>query len=170
MFASTDWKSMLFRPQVAQGICLAFVLLIVLQCIFFSMALRATKQSNFITAIDVPLSSKPIHDESKLNQPLFGDYLPKQFGDVQIKNSTLDLKVVGILFSKHPKESEVIIHTASGTEKSFKIGDTIVDDVVIKRISANEILIMHHGQLESLSLPKNSLTFEPPPKGLFSKE
>ena len=46
----------------------------------------------------------------------------------------------------------------------FRVGDTIPGDAVIKRIMPDGVLLMREGVMESLSLPKNELIFEPPPK------
>ena len=78
----------------------------------------------------------------------------------------LDLKVVGIMFANTEGDSHVIIRTAGGHEQTFRVGDSLPGGVVIKRITPEGVLIGRNGALESLSLPKNALIFEPAAKPL----
>ena len=52
------------------------------------------------------------------------------------------------------------------TSTFYKIGDKIPGGAIIKRIMAGGVLAERNGALESLSLPKNDLTFEPVAKPL----
>lgn len=169
-FASTDLKTFLFRPIVAQVICVFFIVLLCIDLISFAAhgwQIGAKKSTINTPFLNERTSQQQVKDEMKLRWPLFGEYLPKQFGDMQVKRSTLDLQVVGILYSTHAEDSQVILRTASGTEQPYKVGDTLLGGATIKQILADGVLVMHNGELESLSLPKNKLIFEPPPKGLF---
>lgn len=169
IFASTDLKTFLFRPIVAQVICIFFIVLLCIDLISFAVQRWQTTTKNAVNAplLNERTPQQQVNDEMKLRWPLFGEYLPKQFGDMQIKRSTLDLRVVGILYSTRTQDSQVILRTASGVEQPYKIGDTLPGGATIKQISADGVLVMHKGELESLSLPKNKLIFEPPSKGLF---
>ena len=172
MFASPLLKTQLFRPVMAQSLCVFLVLMLWIQIILFVITLR---QIFHPAAMPIPptqiITSPSMDNEMEwLRWPLFGEFVPKQSGSVVIKHSTLDLKIVGILFSTIPNESQVIVLSPGGIETLFKVGDILPHGVVIKRISANSILVSRDGELESLSLPKDQLIFEPPPKeGLFSK-
>ncbi|KTD62820.1 type II secretion system protein N [Legionella shakespearei] len=101
-----------------------------------------------------------------LNAPLFGVYVPNDLNEDNVKKSMLDVTLVGIMFDDNIEESQVIIRSASGDEKTYKIGDKIPGGALIKRIMAGGVLVEHNGALESLSLPKNDLTFEPVAKPL----
>lgn len=101
-----------------------------------------------------------------LNAPLFGVYVPNDLNEDNVKKSMLDVTLVGIMFDEHIEESQVIIRSASGDEKTYKIGDKIPGGALIKRIMAGGVLVERNGTLESLSLPKNDLTFEPVAKPL----
>ncbi len=85
----------------------------------------------------------------------------------RLKRSMLNLTIVGIIFDKHNKKSYAIIRMASGEEKTFHVGDKLTEDVLIKRITVDGILINRNGMLESLSLPKENLIFEAFPKPLI---
>ncbi len=170
IFASTDLKTSLLRPILPQGICVFFFLL---TCIdLFSFVVNGW-QANTKTPINTPtgLNQKAFQpqerEEMKLRWPLFGDYIPKQFGDLQVKRSLLDLHLVGILYSTSTQESQVILRGGSGVEQSYKVGDRLPGGATIKQISEDSVLVMHNGELESLFLPKNKLIFEPPSKALF---
>lgn len=103
---------------------------------------------------------------SILNNSLFGIYVPNDLNDGTVKKSMLDVTLVGILLADNEEDSQVIIRSASGDERTYKIGDKIPGDALIKRIRASGVLVQRNGVLESLSLPKNELTFEPVPKPL----
>lgn len=99
--------------------------------------------------------------------PLFGVYLPDNLSN--IKQSTLDLEVVGILYSKKENDSQVIIRSANGEDAAYAEGDTLPSGVVIKRINKQGIVVLHEGRLERLNLQKKELIFAPPPKPLIKE-
>lgn len=99
-----------------------------------------------------------------LNSSLFGVYVPNDLNSV--KKSMLNVTLVGIMLADNIDESQVIIRSASGDEQTYKIGDSIPGEALIKRITAGGVLVERNGVLESLSLPKNDLDFEPAAKPL----
>jgi general secretion pathway protein C len=99
-----------------------------------------------------------------LSSSLFGVYVSNNL--TEIKKSMLNVTLVGILFANTLHDSQVIIRSANGEEKNYKLGDEIPGGAIIKRILANGILVEHEGNIESLTLPKNDLTFEPVAKPL----
>ena len=96
--------------------------------------------------------------------PLFGVYVPNDLNVDSVKKSMLDVTLVGIVFAKNIEDSMVIIRSTSGEEKTYMVGDTIPGEAKIKRITAEGVLVERDGILESISLPKDELTFEPLPK------
>ncbi|KTC98835.1 type II secretion system protein N [Legionella erythra] len=100
--------------------------------------------------------------------PLFGDYVPVSM-DETIKQSMLDVDLVGIMYSTAPEDSQVLLRSGGGEEKSYRVGDTLPGGAVIKRIGQDGIVVLHNGTLESLSLPKNELRFEEPAKPLLEE-
>ncbi|MFJ1267032.1 type II secretion system protein N [Legionella lytica] len=114
----------------------------------------------------IPAAQKDDSFNDILNSSLFGVYVSNDLSDGSVKKSMLNVTLVGILFAGTMENSQVIIRSANGEEKTYKIGDTIPGDAVIKRITANGVLVERQGALESLSLPKNELTFEPVAKPL----
>lgn len=99
-------------------------------------------------------------------KPFFGDYIPTNIHDAGVKESVLNVEVVGILFSDQDADSQVIIQSAGGHEHTFRMGDTLPGGAVIKRITPQGMLIERMGALESISLPKNELIFEAQPRPL----
>ncbi len=171
MFASDDLKAYLFRPVIAQGMCLFFIFLMIVQGISLTMQFWQSGKASASQSRPVQLgnSQETKQDAQKLTWPLFGEYVPKQFGGMGIKQSKLDLEVVGILYSPRAEASQVIVRTSTGDEKLFNIGQTLPGNALIKGISPDAVLVLYHGELERLSLSKRSLTFEPPLKqALFS--
>lgn len=126
------------------------------------------------TALQIPSSveDKSLNNRKKesldfiLSSPLFGVYVSNDLNEDNVKKSMLNVNLVGVLLADKNEESQVIIQTANGEEKTYKIGDKIPGGALIKRIMAGGILVEHNGTLESLSLPKNDLIFEPVAKPL----
>ncbi len=95
-----------------------------------------------------------------LDTALFGKYVPVDLNDSDVKQSMLNLKVVGIMLADNARLSQVILHVASGGDLIFRVGDSVPGGAIIKRITADGIFVEHRGVLERLSFPKNELIFE----------
>lgn len=101
---------------------------------------------------------------------LFGVYVPDNLNEGNVKKSMLDVTLVGILLGNKVADSQIILRSAGGNEKTYSLGDEIPGGAKIKRIMAGGILVERNGSLESLSLPKNDLIFEPAAKPLSEEE
>ncbi len=159
----------LSRPIVLRALCLFFGVLIAWQMI-----------STYLTISDINKSTKnsekkPVVAPAKKNDSLsntglsalfFGKYTPIMISVDDVKKSLLTYKVVGIMLAAHDEDSEVIIDTLSGGDQIYRVGDVLPQGTVIKRITKDGIFVERHGELESLSLPKNELIFQPPAKPL----
>lgn len=155
----------LSQPVILRAFCLFLVLLIIWQLAtgiesLLTFNKSISPQENQLVAIKA--TKKPMSSVG-LTTPFFGEYVPD---DIDVKESRLNLKVVGILFSSEDAHSFVILHTQGGGDQSFHVGDSVPGGALIKRITADGVLIERNGVLESLSLPKNELIFEPQPKPL----
>jgi general secretion pathway protein C len=153
----------LLSAKYAQWISVALVAL-------FSALIIVEFTSLRFSSVRVPVTSEPTNIaaaaqqdsfESVLNASLFGIYVPTDLNENSVKKSMLNVTLVGILFADKMDDSQVIIRASNGEEKTYRVGDTIPGDAVVKRIMAGGVLVERHGALESLSLPKNELTFEP---------
>lgn len=171
MFA--DVKIALLRPIVPKLICVTLALLLIWQIAvgvgsFFSLDKATSVRHDQFT--DPKIKAKQPSLNTGLTTTFFGDYVPKNLSDSDVKQSMLDLTVVGIMFDNSEKASHVIIRTAGGRERTFGVGDALPGGAIIKRITSDGVLIGRNGSLERLSLQKNALTFEPPAKPLRSSK
>lgn len=157
-----------FVPKYAKWIItvlvITFTLLLLLELSYLFRSYRFSEEPNLEVK---PLTVAKVDNSSfLLNSSLFGVYVPVDLNEGSVKKSALDVSLVGILLAIPIEESEVIIRTANGDENTFLLGDTIPGGAVIKRITASGVLVERGGVLESLSLPKDDLTFEPVPEPL----
>lgn len=168
MFASSDLKIILLRPLIAKGVCLVLVVFLSWQWITYAKEFRdILHHQNNNTLPSVTISSNDSSQlEKSLNMPLFGKFISKEDRKLPIKRTTLNVNLVGVLFSPQKQNSYVIIRTADRKELVFKMGDTIPGGAIIKKITTDGVLVERDGVLESLSLPKNELIFDAPPKPL----
>ncbi len=168
----SDIKILFYRPLVSKVIALSIALLIVWQMV--SGLASYMSLAHLVTTSSHPSRSTPseLH-RHELNAGLsalfFGDYVPKNLNEEGVKRSMLNLKVVGIMLSSHEEDSHVILQTASGHDQTFRVGDVVPGGAVIKRITVEGVLVDRNGELESLTLPKNDLLFDAPPKPLRSR-
>ncbi|MBA2711379.1 MAG: general secretion pathway protein GspC [Tatlockia sp.] len=150
----------------------AIVILVMAFFAFIWEILSAFPSTDPIRAINKPLNLIDNRQSINLNSPLFttalfGDYLPVNLSDAVIKQSSLDIQVVGIMFAAKESESQVVLRVGGGKENYYVLGDTLPGGAIIKRISSEGVVVLHNGALESLSLPKNELIFDEPAKPLI---
>ncbi|MFA5960374.1 MAG: type II secretion system protein N [Tatlockia sp.] len=153
----------------------ALSLLVIALCFFaflgeMSSLFQGRSPKLLLSSQKMQEGNAPLRANSPLfNTALFGTYVPNNLSDAEIKQSMLDLQVVGILFSIREKESLVIIRTGRGEDHYYSVGSVLPGGVEIKRITEKGVVVLHQGVLESLSLPKNELTFDPPSKPLVGE-
>lgn len=168
-----DIKIALSRPIVPQLLCVVLGLLLIgeiasgIYSFFLLDKARPVAHDKFTEA---QIKSKLKLTKAGLSTPFYGDYVPKNLNDGDVKQSMLNLKVVGIMFDKREMASHVIIRTAGGLEQTFNQGDKLPGGAIIKRITPEGVLISRNGSLERLSLPKNALIFDAPAKPLGSSK
>lgn len=68
--------------------------------------------------------------------------------------TSLDLKLSGIVAGPGNERSRAIIAVGNEPEKSFGIGDQLTEGAVLDTIYADRVLIRRNGQLEALHLPR----------------
>jgi general secretion pathway protein C len=157
----------LLTARYAKWIIISLISLLTVLIIgeFASLFVRDARTSTSADSSPVVVIPKE-NSNFILNSSLFGIYVPSDLNEGAVKKSMLNVTLVGILLADKDSESQVIIRSASGEEKTYKIGDKIPGDASVERIMAWGVLVEHNGTLESLSLPKNDLVFEPVPKPL----
>jgi general secretion pathway protein C len=151
----------------------AIVIFVIACALFASQVLTFFKAERDVNPVQTLVSNKKsqeiIDSRSALfTKPLFGVYTPG-LSDAEIKQSTLDLQIVGIMYSPDNQESQVIIRASGGSEQTYIIGDKLPGGAKIKRISKKGIVVLYNGSLESLSLPQNELLFDEPAKPLIGE-
>ena len=163
-----DIKTGLSQIIIPQLLCLILSVWIIWQLTsgliaFFSLdKILSVRHDRKVDITIVPQTSK----NAGLNMAFFGDYVPNSLSEADVKQSMLNLAVVGIIYGSGDHGSYVLIRADKGREQTFEEGDTLPGAAVIKRITPEGVLILRNGALESLSLPKQTLTFEPPAKPL----
>ena len=173
MYSLTDIEDKLLRPMTAQIVFLIMVLLLCFELLsgilsFFNIHAELKK----MPSLDSQSKSKRTRQstiQQTLNIPIFGEYITEALNDLNVKPSGLDLTLVGIVFSPDTEKSMAIIAVPGSESQSFSTGDSLPGGVVIKQITPDGVVLKHDGELESLSLPKNDLIFEPMPKPLLQK-
>lgn len=156
-----------FTTHYAKGIILSLIALMLMLLLlswgsFFFSANPMSQQRPVIASQDA--SKKNDLSHAILTASLFGVYVPNDLN--KVKKSMLNVTLVGILLANKVEDSQVIIKASGGEEKTYTAGDTLPGGVIIKKITATGVLVERNGTLESLSLPKNDLTFEPVAKPL----
>lgn len=153
-----------WSPRHAKWIILGLISLFVLLILVESVTLFTLSVSPSEGSSSVEVESGKTKEDAfqyLLTSSLFGEYYPKDLGAAYVKKSMLNVTLVGILYAEPLENSQVIIRSASGDEITYKIGDKLPGGAVIKRIMSDGILVAREGLLESLSLPKMDLNFEP---------
>ena len=70
----------------------------------------------------------------------------------EVPKSTLRLKITGIISSTIDGESRVIIEGSSRSQKTYKVGDQIKQNVRLKSIYPDHIVIIHNARQEIVPL------------------
>lgn len=169
---SVDVKRLLFRPMAPQLICLLLGCLLVGLVIVGLIPVFSLDKTVPIGHDQKGLLKVKISDveRASLQTPLFGEYVPKNLGDGEVRQSMLQLTIVGIMYSDNEQTSHVIVQGASGREQLYRVGDKLPGGAVLKRITPDGILVNQNGVLESISFKKNVLMFEPEAKPLKNSE
>ncbi len=89
-----------------------------------------------------------------LSVGLFGRYVPVSASGASIKPSTLNLKIVGVLYAEDEHDSVVMI---AGQEALYRLGDKVPGGAIIKHITPDGVVFERDGTLERLNLPKDEL-------------
>lgn len=158
-------KQYVSRPLSLQLMCGVLIILIIWEIISGIGVLPGLNQ-------EVKARTKNTHDKAVSDRerttiarhPLFGEYVPSNLDAAGVRQSMLNLKVVGIVFSENENDSEVVLQEENGQEHFFHVGDSLPGGGVIKRITTEGVLVLRAGGLERLSLPKEELNFEAPPQ------
>ncbi len=156
------WSS----PKIPQGLCLLCSLLIIGQLG------SLLKRGQTIQLQQKPAVALPIKKDwatHLLNTAFFGKYVPLHLTDAGVRESLLNVTVVGIMEAPRAVDSHALIRMKGGLEQTYHVGDALPGAGTIKRITREGILIDHKGSLESLSLPRDRLHFDPPADSILKE-
>lgn len=160
------WTGKYGKWLVISG-CLLFSLLI-----FFELSRFFLRDHFSLAELDKapPVVNSPQSSQNNtVHASLFGEYLSPDLNESDIKQSMLNVELVGIMFNAKINESQVIIRSAGGEERGYRAGDKIPGGALIKRILTDGVLLEYQGALERLNLPKQELRFDPPPRPLIEE-
>ncbi len=71
-------------------------------------------------------------------------------------DTTLNLKLIGLLFGNIPEESRALINTGGANEAPFSVGMEVVRGVSLDQIFADRVILMRQGRPETLRLEKDA--------------
>lgn len=139
--------------------------------IFFSSLTLIECSKYFFLSLEVAPSEPSVSDlavsaqnnsfDAILPASLFGVYVSNDLTSANVKKSMLNVTIVGILWGNTTGQSQVIIRSANGEEKNYAVDESLPGGALIKKIMADGVLVQRDGELESLSLPKDTLSFDP---------
>ena len=156
-FFSSRWGKIAALLICGVMFCLILILMVRFYSIFSEPIVVESK-----TVLSTATTKQ--EDSSKIiDAHIFGTYIPKGLNGQDVKKSLLNLKVIGIMLAKPSKFSQVVIASPNGKQRVYHQGDTLPGGAKIKNIMKSGVLIERNGQLESLMMPKDSLTFDPMP-------
>ncbi|OJX98202.1 MAG: hypothetical protein BGO90_08360 [Legionella sp. 40-6] len=155
-----SWLSPKHAQKISWILIAFFGVLIIYQ--LSTLRLRPDGLETQAPAVGFPIAQNISYKEL-FNSSLFGAYVT-ELNENTVKKSLLNVTVVGILVAG--SNSQVIIRAANGEERVYRLNDKIPGDAIIKKITVQGIVVERHGVLESLSLPKSELNFEPVAKPL----
>ena len=162
-------KSIVIRPLVLKFVCAGFLLLIIWEVVYgfvFFRNLNQVIQPHVNNSQNKTAIVKQDLKSSRQNYRYFGDYVPKNIDAGGVRQSQLNLIVVGVISATDEKDSLVILQKPNGDELFFHVGDELPGGGVVKRITSKGVLVARDGELERLSLPQEELNFEAPAKPL----
>lgn len=70
--------------------------------------------------------------------------------------TTLNLKLIGLLFGNTPEGSRALINTGGDNEAPFSVGMEVVRGVTLDKIFADRVILMRQGRPETLRLEKDA--------------
>jgi general secretion pathway protein C len=94
--------------------------------------------------------------ETVANLHLFGKAGVKPVTKIEAKapETRLNLTLHGVFVDEDPKRGAAIIGTSGSTQKYYKIGATVMNDVTLQGVFADRVVLLRKGQSEVLRFPK----------------
>ncbi len=144
--------------KIVWAIAALVVLLVFASIGYAEYTYRLAKKANYAPQTLAPIANSKgpqyrVSDITSAN--LFGDPRPKEVVTKNIPKTTLNLKLVGVLWASDQELARVIIQSGNKKANLYGIGESIEGaGASVKEIHANEILISRNGATEKLPLVK----------------
>lgn len=146
--------------KIVWGLGVLFLLAVFALLAFKEYLYRSSKAAEYLPQDLAPISSKhaPAYRVTDITSAnLFGDPRPKEKVIENIRDTTLNIKLIGVLWATDPNFARVIIQSGNKKGKLYGIGEDIAGaGASIKEIHSNEILISRNGATEKLPLSKKN--------------
>ncbi len=153
--------------KIVWGLACLILFVVVALIGYFEYDNRKTRNLEYAAQVLAPITanSTPSYQVTDITSAnLFGDPRPKQKEIENIRPTSLNIKLVGVLWATDPNYARVIIKSGNKKGKLYSIGQDIEGaGASVKEILSNEILISRNGATEKLPLEKKKGA-----KGLFS--
>ncbi len=82
---------------------------------------------------------------------------PKKKGLIKAPETTLNLKLIGVLFDRDKEDGYAIISEAGKPQKAFHKGDKLYGNATLYDIEPNRVILKRNGRHEALTLKKPNL-------------
>lgn len=160
----------LLQPRVARAISSVLVLVFASACLVIANDLKKNfwdKQADLPSSsteadIQKPAATKSMSARNINQWHLFGQAQKKKAitaaTPITAPETKLNLKLNGIIASDGKNTAGAIIEKSVGNQEYFSIGDTISNGVTLKEVYKDRIILSRNGRLETLSLPKTSIS------------
>lgn len=175
MAAITSWGEKVFQPVLALGqdsrlpvlATLVVIVLLAQSLAQLTWQLIPAPQLNQaeLTAIVAPpvrnaAVTRPRQGRNISQLHLFGEVqkvAPQPVARAEAAPDTrLNLKLSGVLASEIPGQARAIIAAGGAREKTYRVGDTLPGNAVLREIYTDRVILETRGRLETLRLPKKS--------------
>ena len=165
----TDWNNIVLDRLKPYSFIIALSLALLFVCVDIFMGFKSSFKLSQPVKVDKPIVQPPAKPLGQVvgvasTTHLFGEYIPDDVDASGVKQSGLNLNIVGILFSEKEADSRVMFELPGKLVKTYGLGDTLPGGAVIKRIADDGILITRSGVVERLTLPKDELFMAPVPQ------
>ena len=89
-------------------------------------------------------------------QPIFGAASTQANAQQHIPQSSLNLKLKGVLAGDRYSESSAIIQDNAGMERVYKPGDKIFENITLHQVFPTHIIIRNQGTLQKIIFTENT--------------
>jgi len=107
------------------------------------------------------VAGSPVAVANMAQWHLFGEALKEEPKPLQpaadAPDTSLNLKLHGVLASKNPALARAIIDDGKGVEEAYAVNSNLPGGAILREIHADRVILEYHGRLEALRLPKETV-------------